>query len=741
MRVPRVRQRDVTDCGAACLASVARHYGLALPIARVRELACTDQRGTNVLGMIAGAERMGLSAKGVRGGASALASIPAPAILHLSLAGGRHHYVVLYGVTSKRVTVMDPADGRVHRIPRDMFAERWTGVAILLAPSAEFERGDHTISAMRRLWRLARPHRSVMTQAMAGAVACTLLGLSTSIFVQKIVDHVLIDGDRHLLDLMGAIMLALLAAQIAIGTMKNVLMLRTAQRLDAQLILGYYRHLLALPQRFFDTMRVGEIISRVNDAVKIRAFINETAIALVVDVMVVFFSLAMIAAYAPVLAVGMLALVPLYGLIYVATNAVNRRRQRVLMERMADMEAQFVESLNAASTIKRFGLEQHAGLRTETRVVRLLRVVYDAAIAAILSGGGTELVSRLATIALLWVGAALVLAQRLTPGQLMSCYALLAYLTGPVTSLIGANRAAQDALIAADRLFEIMDLEREEQTPGVALSSDLIGDIRFHDVSFRYGTRALVLDALSVVLPRGRTTAIVGESGSGKSTIAALLHRLYPVASGVITVGEHDLRYLSAESLRRIIGVVPQQIDIFAQSVLENIAIGDGEPDARRVLAVCAMLGLTDVIRDMPDGLYSQLGERGANLSGGQRQRLAIARALYRDPEILVLDEATSSLDSISEEYVQRALAQLRESGKTIILIAHRLSTVRRADKIVVLSEGRVAEEGTHQHLLSRRGVYHRLWRLQADVVESDSPLFEPRERRTVEHVTVGSEA
>jgi ATP-binding cassette subfamily B protein len=717
----KIKQRDITDCGAACLASIAAHYKLKLPVSRIRQLASTDKKGTNVLGMIEAANKMGFDAKGVRGQFDSLFKIPTPAIAHVIVKEVLQHYVVIYHATPKYIEVMDPGDGTMHRHTHEEFKKIWTGVLILLLPNQEFETGNTKVSISTRFWSLIKPHKALMIQALLGALVYTLIGLSTSIYVQKIIDYVIVDGNRNLLNLMSVVMVALLLVQIFIGATKSIFTMRSGQMIDAQLILGYYKHLLKLPQQFFDTMRVGEIISRINDAVKIRAFINDVLINFAVNIFIFILAFALMFTYYWKLALVILLIVPFYSLIYFITNKLNKKSERKLMENAAELESQLVESLNSVSTIKSFGLESFTNLKTETRFITLLKTVYQSGINSIFTGNASEFFSRLFTIILLWVGAGFVLDNQITPGELLSFYALIGYFTGPVSSLIGMNKSIQNAVIAADRLFEIMDLEREQDDNKVKLTEEMIGDISFKSVSFRYGSRVTVFKDLNVTIPQGKVTAIVGESGSGKSTLISLLQNLYPIQSGSVSIGQYDLKYIENESLRNKVSVVPQKIDLFAGNVVENIAVGDFEPDMKKIIGICTSLGIMDFIEKLPANFNTYLGENGATLSGGQKQRLAIARALYKDPEILILDEATSSLDSASEQYVQRMVSILREQQKTVIIIAHRLSTVLHADKIVVLHEGIVLEEGNHDQLISNRNQYYQLWKQQFPMLEESN--------------------
>jgi len=709
----KIKQRDITDCGAACLASIAAHYQLQIPVSRIRQYAGTDKRGTNVLGLIEAAEKLGFQAKGAKGALDSLSKIPLPAIAHVILKNGLHHFVVIYKVTKKDITFMDPADGGYHKNKIAEFEKDWSGVIVLILPDESFSKGNETTSNTKRFWQLLMPHKGIMIQALVGALVYTILGLSTSIYMQKLIDFVLPDGNIRLLNLLSIGMIVILVFQVFIGTFKTILGLQTGQQIDARLILGYYKHLLKLPQRFFDTMRVGEITSRINDAVKIRMFINDVALSMIVNVLIVGFSIALMFLYYWKLAVIMLCIIPIYIIIYWISNKVNKKWLRTLMENSAELETQLVESISTAGTIKRFGIEEYANNKTENKFYTLLNSIYKSGIKGLYLGTTADFITRLFTILILWAGAYFVINRELTPGELLSFYALIGYFTGPASSLIGANKSIQDALIAADRLFEIIDLEIESNDLNkVELTSDLIDDIHFNNVHFRYGTRAMVFEGLNLTIKKGSSTGIIGESGSGKSTLLSLLQNLYPLKEGNISIGGLDLQYISNKSLRKAVSVVPQQIDLFAGTVIENIAIGDYDPDMQRILELSKMLGISDFIEQLPSGYNSLLGEQGVNLSGGQRQRIAIARALYRNPEILILDEATSNLDQLSESKVQSTLEWFKLQGKTIILIAHRLNTIKNCDEILVLKEGKLVEQGTHTSLSNNKeSYYYTFWK------------------------------
>lgn len=715
----KVKQRDITDCGATSLASVAAYYKLKLAVAKIRQIAGTDQKGTNALGMVKAAEQLGFLAKGVKGNVDALTKIPLPAIAHVIVKEVLQHYVVIYEVANNTIKYMDPSDGKMHKESVEEFSKKWTGVLILLIPSENFLARDEKISNISRFFYLLLPHKSVLIQCLIGAILYTVLGLSTSIYIGKITDYVLVGGNTNLLNLMSIGMIIILILQIVLGSLQKIFMLNTGQQIDARLILGYYKHLLKLPQRFFDTMRVGEIISRVNDAVKIRAFINDVSISLIVNIFIVIFSFILMFIYSWKLASIMLVTIPLYIGVYAIVNKLNKKYERRVMEDSAELESQLVESLNSVKTIKQFGIEEFANLKTENRFIKLLNTIYRSGINSIFSSESSSAINLLFTIVLLWVGSYFALDNEITAGTLFSFYAIIGYFTSPISSLINVNKTVQNALIASDRLFEIMDLEREDEENKIEFTETLNGDIRFENVNFNYGTRTKVFEDFNLEIPKGKITAIIGESGSGKTTLASLLQKLYPINGGKIYIGSQNIDYFSLSSMRANVATVPQQLDLFSGNIIENIALGEFYPDMERIVKICTELGILPFIEKLPNGFGTMLGEHGVGLSGGEKQRIAIARALYREPEILILDEATSSLDSESEHIVQQSILNFNKQGKTVIIIAHRLSTVMSADKIVMLEHGKLLEEGTHNQLYQEGTKYYGMWQKQVPMLNN----------------------
>jgi ATP-binding cassette, subfamily C, bacteriocin exporter len=709
-----VKQRDRSDCGPACLASVARYYGLRLPISRIRLYAGTNRHGTSLQGLSEAAEKLLFKTKAARLKEAAVTDIPFPAIFHLNLENGLQHFVVVYKIKREKIILMDPALGKFISQPTETFKNSWTGVVLLLKPSDKFRKGNEQTPVILRFWQLVQPHRPTLLLALLWALVYTVLGLSTSFYIQKIIDFVLPDANMRLINMLSTGMIIIQCFRIFIGYFRSIMMLRTGQQIDTRLIMGYYKHLMDLPQRFFDTMRVGEIISRVNDALRIRVFICDVALNLAVHILTILLSLSVMFFYNWKLGLFMSLTIPFYMLIYRINNRINAGSHRKMMESSAALESQLLESIQGITTIRRFAVSAHFELKTENRFMSLMRAIYMGNNRSLILISLSDWMTQIWTIFILWFGAYLVIDQVLSPGELLSIYTLAVFFTAPVQAVITANKPMQDALIAADRLFEIVDMETVKGGDGgLTFEQCKNADLVFNDVHFRYGSGAEVFTGLNIRIPQNRITAVIGESGCGKSTLLALIQKLYIPDQGNILIGDTNIQQVSDDLIRRRVVAVPQQADLFHGTIIFNISLGDEKPDMERIIDICKQLGLHDFITRLPCGYNTIIRDQGSNLSGGQLQKLGLARALYRDPAILILDEATSAMDPESECQVQAALRWYHEKGTTIVVIAHRLSTIRCCDYIIFLRPGEPAACGTHEKLIYENAVYAKCWNLQ----------------------------
>jgi len=714
MKSIEVKQHDMMDCGAACISSVGNFHKIFVPITKIRQWSETDKNGANVLGLVDALDKMGFHSKGVKASIEAIDKIPLPSIAHMMYENRLQHFVVIYKVKKKSLTIMDPSLGYLIQISLKEFETSWSSALILIAPKINFSPSNFKQSNITRFYSLIKPHKSILFQSIFGALLYTILGLSIPIYIQKITDHVLINGNKNLLNLMSSLMILLISVQAIIGAKKTVLVMKTGQLIDAQLILGYYTHIMNLPQRFFDTMRIGEIISRINDAIKIRNFINETALEILVNSLVIVFTVALMFTYYWKLALIISSIIPIYAGIYFSMNYLNKRNERKIMEVSAKLETQLVESVNHAKTIKEFGIEEFSNKQIEHRFIKLLFTGFKSGLNSLFASASSQYLSSILTIIILWFGSYYVIDGMLTPGELFSFYALIGFFTGPVSMLIGANKSIQNALIASDRLFEIMDLEIETTNQGkLTLQKPDLGDIQFQHVTFSYGNKTKLFVDFNLTIFKNQVTALVGESGCGKTTIFSLFQQLYPIKEGNIFIGHYNMNDINIKDLRSMVGVISQDLQLFSGNIIENIALGDPNPDIKRILDICSKLEINEFIERLPNSYNTEIGENGTLLSGGQKQRIAFARAIYKKPEILLLDEATSSLDSNSELPIKKFIESYKKQLKTIVIIAHRLSTIKSVDRIVFLKRGQVQEVGTHQELINLKGEYNSLWQLQ----------------------------
>lgn len=709
-----VKQHDITDCGAACLATISKQYGLNLSISKIREIAGTDKQGTNAYGMIKAAEQLGFTAKGVKGDQEAFFSeFPLPAIAHVIVDGTLLHYVVVHKITKKKIIIADPAKGIVNYTPEEFF-KIWTGVLIMLVPTSRFQKGNENQGILSRFFSLMLPQKRLLINIFLSSLMITVFGILASFYFRFIMDDIVPNSTRKTLIALSVGVIALYIFKAILEAFRNHLMLYLAQKLDIPLILGYYEHVLGLPMNFFGTRKVGEIVSRFTDASKIRDAISSATLTIMIDSLMAIVGGAVLYAQNSTLFVIAVIVVALYGVIVFAFKNPVKKINEKQMEDNAQVTSYLVETLNGIETVKAFHAEDKAQAKTDKLFVKLLKSVFKGGIIMNAQQTLTSAISTIGGTVILWVGVVNVLDGNMTLGSLITFNALLAYFLDPVKNLINLQPTMQTAIVAAERLAEILDLELEKtQNESRTLAPESLNlPIRIENLDFRYGTRKLVLENINMTINAGEKIALVGESGSGKTTLSKLLMNFYPWEKGEIFIGDYNLKDINLEALRNRIAYISQDIFLFSGTIKENLELGNEDATMADIIEACRLSKADEFINNMPLRYETMLEENGANLSGGQKQRLAIARALLKKPDILIMDEATSNLDSITEKAIEKTINSLSRNITTII-IAHRLSTIMRCDKIFVMDQGKFIEQGTHRELIARKGRYYDLWKDQ----------------------------
>jgi ATP-binding cassette subfamily B protein len=721
-----IKQHDITDCGAACLATISKQYGLKMPISKIRETAGTDKQGTNAMGMIKAAEKLGFTAKAVKGDQTAFFSeFPLPAIAHVIVDGGLLHYVVIHKITQKQVIIADPGKGIVKYTPEEFF-KIWTGVLILLVPSEAFEKGDKTEGTLRRFFKLLLPQKKLLLDIFLASLVYTILGIGASFYFKVMMDDIVPNSLNKTLHVVSIGILLLYLFQTLLGAFRSHMLLYLSQRLDISLILGYYRHVLKLPMNFFGTRKVGEIVSRFMDASKVRDAISGATLTIMIDtLMAVIGGIILYSQNSSLFGIAFIILA-LYTVIVFVFNKPLKEINKKTMEDNSQLTSYLVESLNGIETVKAYNSERSASIETEKKFVRLLRSAFKNGWLNNIAGSLSGFISTVGGAVILWVGAYKVIKGDLTLGELLTFNALLAYFLNPVKNLINLQPMMQTAIVAADRLGEILNLEGENKETQKLTPASLKGEISIQNVDFRYGTRQLVLEGINLNIKSGEKIALVGESGSGKTTLVKLLLNFYACEKGEILLNNYNIKDIHLETLRDKIAYISQDTFLFSGTVYENLTLGMENPNMEDVIKVTQMTRCFEFINALPLRFETMLGENGTNLSGGQRQRLAIARALLKNPDILIMDEATSNLDSITERAIENTINESTD-GITTIIIAHRLSTIMKCDKIYVLDKGKIIESGSHKELMAKGGFYYELWKEQipdtADIVKEHKKI------------------
>ncbi len=706
-RFPHLYQIDEMDCGASSLAIVCRYYGKAISLARIRQLVHTGVDGASLKAICEGANELGLAARAVKASPAGLGQLPLPAIVHWD----GNHWVVLYDVDDRHVKISDPAVGK-RRMKRADFEARWSGYAALFDYTDRFATNPEARPGISWLFPFFRPYSSLLLQAAALALIVSLLQMVIPVFTQVIVDRVLVERDVNLLNVLVLGMGVVIVFTLAATVVQRYLLSFTAVRVDAATLDFLTRRLLSLPMSYFNTRRTGDIQRRLAGIWQVREFIVEHGVAALTAVAQLLASIALMAVYSPMLTLVFLSTVPLFVLLmryassrlfplYAELEEVHGRYQSFQIDAIKGIET--VKALGAEHSFRDLMLRQFHGV---------VRKRFQADFTTMSYTGTIYSITLLSVMLFLLVGAHQVMQGKMSIGALVAFNALVALANAPIVALMTLWDNLQQATVYLNRLDDIFQTEPEQGSDRSRLIpvKSLEGRINFRRMGFRYGgpESPAILEDISIDIAPNTMVAIVGRSGSGKTTLIKCLAGLLEPTEGAILYDGIDLKSLNYRDLRRKIGFVLQENHLFDDTIARNIAFGEEEPDIDAVMWAAQVANAREFIEQLPFGYDTRIGESGLALSGGQRQRIAIARAIYNRPPVLVFDEATSALDTESERAVKENIDLLLE-GRTSFVIAHRLSTVRDADLILVLEKGRLVEEGRHDDLMKRQGLYYFL--------------------------------
>ncbi len=746
-----IKQHDERDCGAACLSMIAMHYGLKYPISKYREITKTDKNGVNLYGMVNGAEKIGLKAEALSGSPDELSEgiqsgeIKLPFIAHTVNEDGMQHFIVVYKLKNNKFVCADPGKGKV-KYTYDEFFSLWGGYIVTFEKTEKFAKGNYTKGGFKKFFSLLKGQGGILVTTVILSIIISFIGIIGAFVFQIVIDdfytvhesEVCEDGctedhehtteippeenenfidiiinfisdNKSNFNLFFIMLIGLYILQGIIQFFRGYLISVLSKNIDVRLMLPYYDHIIDLPMGAVSTRNTGEYISRFSDASTIRSAVSGATLTLFLDSLMVLGCGVILFIENKILFLISLITVISYLIVILCYRKVIEKSNRDVMENNARVQSYLKESIDGIETVKSHSAENTVKEKNNSKFIRLIKAVFKNNIISISQDSICDAIELIGTVVILWLGFGMVLENVVTVGSLMTFYALLAYFTEPVKNLIELQPMMQTAIVAAERLNDILDIETENQTDGVFKSLKW-ENIEFSHVDFRYGNRELTLEDISLNIKKGDRIAIVGESGSGKTTLAKLLMKFYTPESGSIKVDGVDISKLSVDSVRCDISYVDQNTFLFSDSVKNNILIGcpnatDGEIDT-----ACRLSSIHELIQKLPQGYDTYLDENGKNLSGGQRQRLAIARALLKKPKLLILDEATSNLDTVTEGAIKNTIFNL---GKelTCIIIAHRLSTIKNCDKIVVMDDGKILELGTHDELIALGGRYFEMFK------------------------------
>jgi ATP-binding cassette, subfamily C, bacterial len=701
-----VLQLSEEDCGAACLASISKHYGRFLSINRSREAVGTGQLGTTMLGLKRGSENLGFNARAVKASPAIIdriKEVQLPAIIHWQ----GYHWVVLYDRQGSKYAIADPSVG-IRYVSREELAEAWNGVMLLLEPDPErfFEQPqEQAKGGLVRFFKRILPYRGLLTHVLMINAVLGLLALGTPILIQLLTDDVLVRGDTKLLTVIVSAVVVMTLFSSSLQLLQATMIAHFGQRLQLGLVLEFGRKILQLPLNYYEARRSGEISSRLRDINDINQLVSQVVVLLPSQFFVAVVSFCFMLFYSWKLTLAVVLVGVLMTLSTLPFLPILQQKTRNLLVLGAENQGVLVETFKGAQVLKTTNAAPQFWDEFQSRFGRLANLTFSTIQIGIINNTVASFLSTIGGVILLGLGSMLVIQGELSIGQMLAFNALQINVLNLIDSLVNLTDEYFRSQTAVSRLLEVIDATPEvvggSQKPIAQISSD--ADIRCSHLTFHHAGRVDLLEDFSIKLPGGKVIALIGKSGCGKSTLAKLLAGLYQPNSGNIRIGFFNTQDISLDCLRQQVVYVPQEPHFWSRSILDNFRLGTPYISFEEIVKACHIADADSFISQLPNNYQTVLGEFGANLSGGQRQRLAIARGILTDPPILILDEATAGLDPVSESQVLDRLLEYRK-GRTTILITHRPSVINRADWIVLIDKGQVKIQGTLETFLSQQG-------------------------------------
>lgn len=708
-----VPQVDMMDCGVAALASISRYYGSDYSLAHLRELTKTTKEGTTALGLVQAAKKMEFETRAIQADMSLfeIKDISYPFIVHVAKDGRLQHYYVVYKNKKNHLIIGDPDPSvRITRMSKKGFEKEWTGVALFFAPEPSYKPYKDKKNGLLALVPLIFKQRSLITNIVLASFLVTLINILGSYYLQVILDEYIPNQMQSTLGIISIGLVVTYILQQMMNFTREYLLTVLSQRLTIDVVLSYIRHIFELPMSFFATRQTGEVTSRFSDANSIIDALASTILSVFLDVSILMIVGGVLLLQNRNLFWLVLYSIPIYLIIVYTFMKPFEKMNHDVMQSNAMVSSAIIEDINGIETIKSLTSEEVRYQKIDSDFVGYLDNSFKLSRLSILQTSIKQGAQLILNVLILWTGAQLVMANTISVGQLITFNMLLSYFTTPLENIINLQTKLQSAKVANARLNEVYLVDSEFQTfqENPYQEQLLKGDITVSDLSYKYGFGRDALSDINLTIKQGEKVSFVGVSGSGKTTIAKLLVNFYKPYKGTISLNGQNIDQLDKRSLRQFINYLPQQSYVFSGSLLDNLTLGaDPSVVQEDILKACDIAEIRQDIEQMPMGFQTELSD-GAGLSGGQKQRIALARALLTKSRVLILDEATSGLDVLTEKKVVDNLLQLTD--KTIIFIAHRLSIAQRTHRIFVMDQGRIVESGSHEELLSQAGFYQRLF-------------------------------